>query len=78
MTLGGIHVKKSLSNTKRHPTIEDNVVIYANATILGGDVVIGANSIVGANVCITQSVPEDSVVTYKKEYKIRTKQSEPK
>ena len=78
VTLGGIHVKKSLSNTKRHPTIEDNVVIYANATILGGDVVIGANSIVGANVCITQSVPEDSVVTYKKEYKIRTKQSEPK
>ena len=78
VTLGGIHVKKSLADTKRHPTIEDNVVIYANATILGGDVVIGANSIVGANVCITQSVPEDSVVTYKKEYKIRTKQSEPK
>lgn len=73
VTLGGIHVKKSLANIKRHPTIEDNVVIYANATILGGDVVIGANSIIGANVCITQSVSEDSVVTYKKEYKIRTK-----
>lgn len=78
VTLGGIHVKKSLSNTKRHPTIHDNVVIYANATILGGDVVIGANSIIGANVCIMQSVPEDSIVTYKKEYKIKTKQSEPK
>ena len=78
VTLGGIHVKKSLANIKRHPTIEDNVVIYANATILGGDVVIGANSIIGANVCITQSVPENSTVTYKKEYKIRTKQSESK
>ena len=73
VTLGGIHVKKSLANIKRHPTIEDNVVIYANATILGGDVIIGANSIIGANVCITQSVPENSTVTYKKEYKIRTK-----
>lgn len=73
VTLGGLHVKKSLANTKRHPTIEDNVIIYANATILGGDVVIGANSIVGANVCITGSIPKNSVVTYKKEYKIRTK-----
>ena len=78
VTLGGLHVKKSLSNTKRHPTIEDNVVIYANATVLGGDVVIGANSIIGANVCITGSIPENSVVTYKKEYKIRTKHSESK
>ena len=75
VTLGGLHVKKSLSNTKRHPTIENNVVIYANATVLGGDVEIGANSIIGANVCITDSVPENSVVTYKKEYKIRTKKS---
>jgi len=73
VTLGGIHVKKSLSGIKRHPTIEDNVVIYANATILGGDVSIGANSIIGANVCIMQSVPENSVVTYKKEYNIKTK-----
>ena len=76
VTLGGLHVKKSLSNTKRHPTIEDNVVIYANATVLGGDVVIGANSIIGANVCVTGSIPENSIVTYKKEYKIRTKKSD--
>lgn len=40
VTLGGIQVKKSMASTKRHPTIENNVVIYANATILGGDVVI--------------------------------------
>jgi serine O-acetyltransferase len=62
VTLGGIQVKKSLAETKRHPTIEDNVVIYANATILGGDVIVGKNSIIGANVCITESVPEDSIV----------------
>ncbi len=48
VTLGGIQIKKSLSFTKRHPTIEDNVTIYANATILGGEVVVGANSIIGA------------------------------
>ncbi|MCL4150686.1 UNVERIFIED_CONTAM: hypothetical protein GTU68_020902, partial [Idotea baltica] len=44
VTLGGIQVSKSLAKTKRHPTIEDNVCIYANATILGGDIIIGANS----------------------------------
>jgi serine O-acetyltransferase len=72
VTLGGLSIKKSLSKTKRHPTIEDNVTIYANATILGGDIVIGANSIIGANVWITQSVPENSLVTYKSEIKIKT------
>lgn len=63
VTLGGIQVKKSLAFTKRHPTIENGVIIYANATILGGDVVIGENSVIGANVCITESVPENSIVT---------------
>nr|WP_321235837.1 serine O-acetyltransferase EpsC [uncultured Psychroserpens sp.] len=70
VTLGGIQVKKSLSHTKRHPTIEDNVTIYANATILGGDVIIGANTIIGANVCVTNSIPKNSVLTYQKEYKL--------
>ncbi|WP_397447530.1 serine O-acetyltransferase EpsC [Polaribacter sp. R77954] len=70
VTLGGIQVKKSLASTKRHPTIENGVVIYANATILGGDVVIGANSVIGANVCITESVSENSVVTVQSENKI--------
>lgn len=70
VTLGGLQVKKSLAQTKRHPTIEDNVVIYANATILGGEVTIGRNSIVGANVCITESVPEDSIVMYETENKL--------
>ena len=71
VTLGGLSIKKSLAQTKRHPTIEDNVTIYANATILGGDIVIGPNSIIGANVWITQSVPENSLVTYQSEIKIR-------
>ena len=70
VTLGGIQVKKSLASTKRHPTIENNVVIYANATILGGDVVIGAGAVIGANVCITSSLPENSVVTVRAENKI--------
>jgi len=73
VTLGGLSIKKNLAQVKRHPTIEDNVTIYANATILGGDIVIGANSIIGANVWITQSVPENSVVTYQSEIKISTR-----
>mgnify|MGYP000630981362 CR=1 FL=1 len=75
VTLGGIQVSKDLASTKRHPTIDDNVTIYANATILGGDIVIGANSIIGANVWITQSVPENSLVTYQTEIKIRPKRN---
>ena len=46
VTLGALYVEKKLSNTKRHPTVEDNVVIYANATILGGETVIGHDSII--------------------------------
>lgn len=75
VTLGGLQVSKDLASTKRHPTIEENVTIYANATILGGDIVIGKNSIIGANVWITQSVPEDSLVTYQTEIKIRPRKN---
>lgn len=70
VTLGGIQVHKSLAATKRHPTIESNVIIYANATILGGTVIIGENSIIGANVCITESTLKNSVVTVQSENKI--------
>jgi len=70
VTLGGVQVKKSLASTKRHPTIENGVVIYANATILGGDVVIGENSIIGANVCITETIQANSTVTVQSENKI--------
>ena len=75
VTLGGLQVKKNLASTKRHPTIEENATIYANATILGGDIVIGANSTIGANVWITQSVPENSLVTYQTEIKIKPKKN---
>lgn len=75
VTLGGIQVSKDLASVKRHPTINENVTIYANATILGGDIVIGANSVIGANVWITQSVPENSLVTYQTEIKIRPKRN---
>jgi len=75
VTLGGIQIKKSMSNMKRHPTIENNVTIYANATILGGDISVGANSIIGANVWITKSIPENSLVTYQLDNKISTRKS---
>ncbi|PQJ75115.1 serine O-acetyltransferase EpsC [Polaribacter gangjinensis] len=74
VTLGGLQVKKSLASTKRHPTIENNVIIYANATILGGNVVIGENSVIGANVCIRESIEKNSVVTVQYENKIFKKE----
>jgi serine O-acetyltransferase len=60
VTLGALCVKKSLANSKRHPTIRSNSIIYANATILGGDTVVGAGSIIGGNVWLTSSVPDNS------------------
>lgn len=51
-----------IKHIKRHPTIEDDVVIYANATILGGDTVIGRGAVVGGNVFLTQSVPPGAQV----------------
>lgn len=65
VTLGALSVQKEMARTKRHPTIEDGVVIYAGATILGGDTVIGANSIIGGNTWIVRSVPPDSRIYYR-------------
>ncbi len=62
VTLGALSVKKELADSKRHPTIEDHVVIYAGATILGGRTVIGKNSTIGGNVWLTKSVKENSLV----------------
>lgn len=62
VTLGALSVSKAPSNTKRHPTVEDAVVIYAGATILGGRTVIGEGSIIGGNVWLTRSVPPYSKV----------------
>jgi serine O-acetyltransferase len=64
VTLGALSVNKEDAKVKRHPTIEDNVVIYAGATILGGNTVIGKNSIVGGNVWLTKSIPPNSKVYY--------------
>ncbi|MFO7665177.1 MAG: serine O-acetyltransferase EpsC [Desulfobacterales bacterium] len=77
VTLGALSLPKDagelLRGKKRHPTIEDDVIIYSGATILGGDTVIGARSVIGGNVWITESVPPDTTVimetprlTYKK------------
>ena len=63
VTLGALSVRKDLASTRRHPTVEDDVVIYANATILGGDTVVGHSSIIGGNVWLTHSVPPHSIVT---------------
>jgi serine O-acetyltransferase len=70
VTLGALSLPRDsvevLKSQKRHPTIEDDVIIYAGATILGGDTVIGARSVIGGNVWITDSVPPDTKVFLKK------------
>lgn len=66
VTLGALSLPKDagerLRGKKRHPTIEDDVIIYAGATILGGETVIGARSVIGGNVWMTKSVPSDTKV----------------
>ena len=72
VTLGALSVDKKLAQTKRHPTIQDDVIIYSQAVILGGDTVIGRNSIIGGNSWITQSIPENSIVYHKSEVRVRS------
>ena len=64
VTIGALSVSKEDALRKRHPTLEDNVVVYAGATILGGETVIGHDSIVGGNVWLTRSVPPYSKIYY--------------
>ena len=64
VTLGALSVEKSLAQRKRHPTIGNDVVIYANATILGGETIVGDESVIGGNVWLTRSVPARSIVTH--------------
>jgi serine O-acetyltransferase len=71
VTLGALSVDKSKASSKRHPTIEDNVVLYAGSTILGGDTIVGRNSIIGGNVWLTESVAPFSVVYHKSEIIVR-------
>lgn len=77
VTLGALSVDKKLADKKRHPTIEDNVVIYSNATILGGQTVIGRDSVIGGNVWITSSVPAKSLVYHTGETKVRREARSP-
>lgn len=71
VTLGALQVKKEESNVKRHPTIEDNVVIYSGATILGGRTVIGHDSVIGGNVWLTDAVAPFSLVYHKSDVRVR-------
>jgi serine O-acetyltransferase len=71
VTLGALSVDKSKASKKRHPTIEDNVVLYAGCTILGGETIVGRNSIIGGNVWLTESIAPFSVVYHKSEIVVR-------
>jgi serine O-acetyltransferase len=71
VTIGALSVNKAMASSKRHPTIEDNVIIYAGSTILGGETVIGHDSIIGGNVWLTESVPSFSLVYHKSQVTIR-------
>jgi serine O-acetyltransferase len=73
VTLGALSVDKALAKSKRHPTIEDNVVIYAQAVILGGETVVGHDSVIGGNVWLTASVPPFSFVYQEGKATIRQK-----
>jgi serine O-acetyltransferase len=64
VTLGALSVSKADAEKKRHPTLQDDVVVYAGATILGGDTVIGHHSTIGGNVWITKSIAPHSKIYY--------------
>jgi len=70
VTLGALSLPhdagERFRNVKRHPTIEDGVIIYANSTILGGDTVIGKNAVIGGNIWITESVPPETKIILKR------------
>jgi serine O-acetyltransferase len=71
VTLGALSFPRDAAGNiirgmKRHPTLEDEVVVYANATILGGDTVIGHHAVIGSNVWLTQSVDPHTVVSLEK------------
>ena len=65
VTLGALSVAKEDADVKRHPTLEDHVVVYAGATILGGNTVVGEGSVVGGNVWLPRSIPPQTKIYYK-------------
>ncbi|WP_114820216.1 serine O-acetyltransferase EpsC [Chryseobacterium sp. KLBC 52] len=77
VTLGALNVSKEKAHQKRHPNIDDDVIIYSGATILGGETTIGRESIIGGNVWVTQDVPANSLVYHKSEIKIKDNSSLP-
>jgi serine O-acetyltransferase len=74
VTIGALSVSKGFAQTKRHPTIEDDVVIYAGSTILGGNTTIGRNSIIGGNVWLTKSVEPNSLVYHESKAIVRERE----
>jgi serine O-acetyltransferase len=75
VTLGALSVQKEKASEKRHPTIEDNVVIYSGATILGGETVVGHDSVIGGNVWLTKAVLPFSIVYQQADVIIQDKKS---
>lgn len=75
VTLGALSVQKDKASQKRHPTIEDNVVIYSGATILGGETVVGHDSVIGGNVWLTKSVIPFSLVYQQTDITIQDKKT---
>jgi len=73
VTLGALFVERDMANQKRHPTIQDGVIIYAGSTILGGKTIVGHDSVIGGNVWLTESVEPYSLVYHKPEIVIRDK-----
>lgn len=67
VTLGALYVAKELSETKRHPTVEDHVIIYSNASILGGKTTIGHHAIIGGNVWVTESIAAHAMVLHQQQ-----------
>lgn len=82
VTLGALAFKRDEAgnldrHSKRHPTLEDDVTVYAGSTILGGDTIIGARSIIGGNIWLTQSIPPDTkVLIHPPELIFKTKQTQ--
>ena len=70
VTLGALSLPRDagekMRNMKRHPTIEDNVIVYSNTTILGGETVIGKGSVIGGNIWLTESVAPGTKVLLKR------------